>query len=175
MLLGAVIAYAFTRLGRRQDNKTAAQQKILDTALEDVEKARKATELREARLVQLESEMAVLKAQAVPINAAFLAMSIAKLTHLHTPRLDELMEKVGPPSVLTPEEEEELAVGLKARMKDMSSEIDDEERIRAEILPHLIKLEKIEALKIADSPKMETVLVAQPVTETSTPEKEQDN
>ena len=164
-LIGSGVAFFFARLGKRSDNRTAAEIREAEEAKEAVEEARKATVEREKRLVQLESEMAVLKAQAVPINAAFLAMSIAKLTHLHTPRLDELMKKVGPPSVLTPAEESELAEGLAARMKDMSSEIDDEERIRAEILPSLIKLEKIEALKNTESPTLETMLISQPIAE----------
>lgn len=102
----------------------------------------------------LKLEVATLKAQAAPINAAFAAVLVKELTHYHTPVMDELMQKTGvqqgTPPTLTKEEEVELVTAMKQRTEDMGPEISNDERDAAEIFPALIRRVRREAAAIAD-------------------------
>lgn len=131
------------------------------TRLADAEK------IRDRRLTELERKQALLEATALPIAAAFLKMAIAKLTHFHTPRMDELLIKVGPPNILTDEELKELTILREERMVEVSDKVDESEKIIAKILPDLIALEKLEAVKLKEDETTEVILVKQPKTEIS--------
>jgi len=101
--------------------------------------------LREKRLVELEKQLALVSAAVVPISTAFQAILIKELTHFHTPELDALMRKIGPPSTLTEDEERRMAVLLEAREIDMADEISSSERDAARMLPMVIRRAKAEA------------------------------
>ena len=100
---------------------------------------------RDDRIKELEKQLAVISAAVVPISTAFQAVLIKELTHMHTPRLDALMLKIGPPSTLTEDEEEEMAHLLRERATDMGNLITDSERDAALMLPMVIKRARIEA------------------------------
>lgn len=96
------------------------------------------------RVQELEMQHALVKASVVPITTAFQALLIKNLTHFHTPVMDALMVKVGPPNTLTTEESEQLARLLEEREADMDGEIPESERIAARILPGVMTLAKME-------------------------------
>jgi hypothetical protein len=97
-----------------------------------------------ARVSELESQSSLLKQQVTPIAAAFQAILVRELTHFHTPVMDALLVKLGPPNTLTDEEEQELADALEQRTKDMGDQITDSERDAAQMLPFLIRRAKRE-------------------------------
>ena len=87
------------------------------------------------RVNSLESQLALVNQAVVPISTAFQAILIKELTHYHTPELDALLAKVGPPSALTPPEIDEMGRLLQARTHDMGPLISQQERGAASILP----------------------------------------
>ncbi len=113
-----------------------------------------------ARVVELERLNSLVTQAVVPISAAFQAILIKELTHFHTPIMDALMVKLGPPNTLTTAEEVELVAALKQREQDMDGLIDDAERDAARMLPMVMKRVKAES----ESPNMETTIqvVARP-------------
>ena len=96
----------------------------------------------------------------VPISTAFQAILIKELTHFHTPEMDALMAKIGPPNTLTVVEQERLAVLLNERMKDMGPLISDSERDAARILPAIMKRAKIEQNVITGAEETKVSLVS---------------
>jgi len=102
------------------------------------------TKTSDARITALEQEIAKMNLAVQPLSAAFQAVLIKQLTHIHTPELDALLVKLGPPVTLTAEEEVRLSTLLKERTTDMHDEIDDSEREAAEMLPLVIKRVKAE-------------------------------
>jgi hypothetical protein len=110
---------------------------------------RSAARAREARMVELETKLAVVSASVVPISTAFQAILIKELTHHVTPEMDALLVKLGPPSTLTPEEHDRLSIMLVERTNDYGSEISPSERDAAYILPVVMKRaqEEQEALR----------------------------
>lgn len=107
-----------------------------------------AADVDKRRITDLEKQMAVLTAEAQPINAYVQAMAIAKLTHFHTPETDELLAKVGANERLSEPDVEKLAAALKEREGVVDSEVDEEERIWARIFPDIVRLAKIEAERL---------------------------
>ena len=95
----------------------------------------KASEALMLRVNALESQLALVNQAVVPISTAFQAILIKELTHYHTPEMDMLLTKIGPPSTLTPVEMERFVQLLEARMIDMDSQISEQERGAATILP----------------------------------------
>lgn len=95
-----------------------------------------------SRVTEVESKLALVNQAVVPISTAFQAILIKELTHFHTPEMDALMVKLGPPNTLTAEEEERLAEMLKERSE--GPDIPDSERNAAAILPTIIKRAKEE-------------------------------
>lgn len=91
------------------------------------------------RIEVLEKQIAVMGQAVVPISAVFQQILIKELTHVRTPRMDELLAKLGPPYLLTHDEEHELWVGLEERMQDMGEEMSASERDAARMLPFVIK------------------------------------
>src|ERR1700693_2290950 len=51
---------------------------------------------KEARIVELERQVALLGLTVQPLSAAFQAILIKQLSHFHTPRIDLLLSKIGP-------------------------------------------------------------------------------
>ena len=115
------------------------------------------------RVDLLDKQLALVGHDVVPISAALQAMLIKELTHFHTPRMDLLMAKLGPPSTLTEVEEAELLVLLKEREIDMDALISDSERDAAHILPAIMKRAKAEAeaLQLQTS-QLQTVAILPP-------------
>jgi hypothetical protein len=113
------------------------------------------------RVTELERTLAQVNAQVIPISTAFQAILIKELTHFHTPEMDALMVKIGPPNTLTPDEEKRLAALLVERTKDMGPEISDSERDAAAILPAVMKRSRIEqeTIRTAESLKLKLVTV----------------
>jgi hypothetical protein len=100
---------------------------------------------REARIVELERQVALLGLTVQPLSAAFQAILIKQLSHFHTPRIDLLLSKIGPPALLTPDEDIELAKELAQRAVDLAAEISDGEREAATILPYVVQRVRREA------------------------------
>jgi len=115
-----------------------------------------------ARLAELESKLALVNQAVVPISNAFQAILIKELTHYHTPELDALLQKIGPPNTLTPEEVERMTKLLEERTGDMGPEITEQEREAAHILPFIVRRAQTEAdtLNSADVLKLKLVTVA---------------
>lgn len=157
LAVGALIAYGFNRLGKRRDTKSADEK-------ESLESAKKAVVKRDEQIQELQRQMAVLQAESIPVQAAFQAMLIAKLTHFHTPEVDELLKKLEPPGTITKEEMAELRAALEERKKAVDERIDEEERIAADILLGVARLNEIEFSR-QSAAKTETILVTQPVSE----------
>ena len=96
------------------------------------------------RVTDLEAKLASVSQTVVPMSAAFQAILVRELTHFHTPVMDALLVKLGPPMVLTPEEEEQLIEALAQRMQDMGDQISDSERDAAMMLPAVMRRVKAE-------------------------------
>lgn len=157
LVAGALVSYGFNRLGKNRDTKSADEK-------ENLESAKKAVVKRDEQIQELQRQMAVLQAESIPVQAAFQAMLIAKLTHLHTPRVDELLKKLGPPVMISDEEMAELRAALEERIVAVDARIDKEERIAAKILLDVAMLNRIEDDR-QHAAKTEMILVTQPVVE----------
>lgn len=107
---------------------------------------------------ELERQIAVLGQQVLPISTAFQAILIKQLTHYHTPELDELLRKVGPPFTLNAAEERQLAKLLEERTRDVDGLIDSSERDAAKMLPMIMA--RVRAEHGAVLSDMELLLVA---------------
>ena len=97
------------------------------------------------RVTELEKQTSIVKEAVVPITAAFQAILIKKLTHFHTPVMDKLMEKLGPPVTLTEMEEIQLIEELQKREIDLNGMIDEAERDAARMLPLVMRMVKAES------------------------------
>lgn len=113
------------------------------------------------RITELERQLAVIGSTVEPISTAFQALLIKQLTHYHTPVLDALLKKIGPPYTLTPEEETQLSEALDERTRDMGEMITESERDAAKMLPFVIKRVKDES----QLEKLDLKVVAVPVEE----------
>lgn len=129
LILGALIAH----LARARTKKEQADEKLID------------------RVIELESQLLLLRQQVVPISTAFQAILIKELTHIHEPVVDELLAKIGPPYILNPEEEEQLLSALADRVNSTSAMMTESERGAAAMLPMVIKRVRAElALNVGD-------------------------
>lgn len=154
LIVGGAVSLLFSRLFRGRDKREAVREK------DDVDDKK--------RLSELERQIAILTAEAQPINAYVQAMAIAKLTHMHTPETDELLAKVGAKKKLSEPDMERLAVALKKRQVIVDAEVDEEERIWARIFPDIVRLAQIEAERLAskeETPR-DIALVSVPATTT---------
>lgn len=146
-LITGAIGLMYNRLFRSRD---AREKEIVDDR---------------KRLTEMESQIAILTAEAKPIAGFVLALATAKLTHMHEPKTDKLLSKVNDKEKLSDGEIDTLAEALKERIVTLDGAIDEEERIWATIYPGLVKLEKLEAERIAKGEQgpTETALVSAPV------------
>lgn len=144
VLLSALISFCsvayWTRLARRDK----ANERSLDETRQRVEQARDERQDILARLVKIETSLAIIDQKVMPISTALQTILVKELTHFHTPRMDSLLSRIGPPSQLTNEEEKELTVALLERTKDMGHLISDSERDAAFILPAIMRRAKVE-------------------------------
>lgn len=101
------------------------------------------------RITELEKQAALVSAAVIPISTAFQAILIKELTHFHTPEMDALLVKVGPPNMLTPQDRDRLSVMLVERTKDLGDLISPSERDAAAILPIVMKRAQIEQTYLA--------------------------
>ena len=113
----------------------------------------------ESRLTSLENKLALVNAAVVPISTAFQAILIKELTHLHTPEMDALMVKIGPPNTLTEEERARLAVMLKERADNLDVDILQSERDAAHILPAVMIRSQYEQERLGLADKLGLRLV----------------
>ena len=113
-----------------------------------------------ARLDALEKKQGIVDAQLVPFNGLMQAMLIKELTHAHTPEMDALMTKIGPPNTLTTTEEARLAVLLKERYERLDDTVPERERDAAFILPAIIRRARDEAQILTDADAMRLKLVS---------------
>lgn len=134
----------------------AVQKATLETAsalaLATEEKAQIIAEGHEKimlRVQELETQQRVTSQTILPLNTIYLDALRHELTHVTTPRLDELMKKLGPPDIQTPEEEVEMNTLVIERSKDMAHTINDSERDAATIFPIAVKKFKAEQAMIA--------------------------
>lgn len=97
------------------------------------------------RVGDLEMQLASVSSQVVPISAAFQAMIVRDLTHAHTPELDELMSKIGPPSLLDDAQQARMLALLDERMNNLGALVPESEREKARILPFVMKMAQDEA------------------------------
>lgn len=157
-VLGAILSFAAAWFWFNK-NKAVAEAKRLAEEQSELQK----------RVMDLESQLSSVKQAVQPISAAFQAILIKELTHFHTPELDELLTRVGPPSTLTPEEESRMAELLAARAKDLNGRIDEYEREAAVMLPMVLRrtkreIEAIDTLRRSSDPvELAVVSVAVPV------------
>jgi len=121
------------------------------------------------RVDTMDRQLALVGHDVVPISAALQQMLIKELTHFHTPVMDALMARLGPPSTLSEEEEAKLLRLLKEREIDMGDQISDSERDAAHILPVIMKRAKAEALALSERPSaLQTVAILPPELDEST-------
>jgi hypothetical protein len=111
------------------------------------------------RLNEMEVKFATVNQAIIPISTAFQAILIKELTHYHTPEMDELMRKVGPPNTLTEDEEIRLAELLRERTLDMGPLISDSERDAALILPAVMRRARTEATTLSGAEELKLRLV----------------
>src|SRR5687768_2616120 len=93
----------------------------------------------EDRVREMETQMSAMKSAVVPISAAFQAILVKELTHFHTPEMDALLEKLGPPLTITEAEEEDLRRLLKEREQVVDTRISESERDAAHMLPLVMR------------------------------------
>jgi len=102
-----------------------------------------------ARIAELEKTVALLSQAMLPVSAAFQAILVRELTHFHTPVMDKLLEKLGPPYTISPAEEVQLRALLVERAAEMDGLLTESEREAAIMLPMVIKRVKTENAFIA--------------------------
>ena len=127
-----------------------------------VDKADDAMVARDAQIAELQRQLGLLTQSVVPISAAFQAILIKQLTHFHTPDIDELLGKIGPPVLLTADEEKKLTRALKLRAADLDDTITEDERGAAVMLPYIIQRVRREAAIPLDLANVDAVVVAVP-------------
>jgi hypothetical protein len=159
-LIGAAIAFATSWFWYVQNLKSKAKERR-DLAFSDMVR----------RTAELEKQIAVLGQAVQPISVAFQSMLIKELTHFHTPVMDDLMTRIGPPSTLTVEEETELAAALKERAEDPGQHIPQSEREAALMLPYVIRRAKAEVSVQNSLPEMRLVAITKVAEEVEPAEK----
>src|SRR6266478_4615942 len=149
VLLSALISFLsvayWTSLARRDK----MQERLLDDTRQRTEQTRHERDDVLARLVKIETSLAVIDQKVMPISTALQTILVKELTHFHTLRMDSLLARIGPPSELTDAEEAELTQALLERTQDMGHLISDSERDAAFILPAIMRRAKVECALLA--------------------------
>lgn len=158
ILITAGVGWYLRWLGTQRDERIRAADKLAAEAKEKAESLAAEKVILEKRVDDLEKSMVVVNQVAQPLNQMYLAMLVKQLTHLHTPQLDGLLAKIGPPSLLTPDEEVEMAALLKERAEVLDGQIDESERDAAIMLPLVLKRAKREIEEMTINPVELTVV-----------------
>lgn len=149
LVAGGAVSWAVSHRG-------ALQRQGAEAAIERTRKE----EALQQRVVELEAKLLLVNERVIPISMAMQALLIKELTHYHTPAMDRLLEKIGPPNTLTPDEEKALIVGLKQRTQDMGAEIGESERDAAVMLPLIMRrVHAEEQLQLASATKVSLVSI----------------
>lgn len=117
------------------------------------------------RVRELETQLRLLKDSVQPISMAFQQILIKELTHFHEKRTDELLEKIGPPYMLSDAEEKELVDALEKRVADAGNLMTESEIDAAKMLPMLIKRVKAELAMGIPPVETELKVVVVPATD----------
>lgn len=136
-------------------------------------------QLRETRRMRLAHEVLVTEVldlrahtvrlgESVPLNVALQSILRQELTHFHTPTIDRLLAKLGPPFLLTASEEHALLAAMKQREQDMGDQMSDSEREAAQLLPLIMRRIKRDQA----TPTPNTVVAFQVVSMTTPPREE---
>ena len=96
------------------------------------------------RMSKIEVTISMIGQSILPMSTAFQAILVKELTHFHTPVVDALLEKLGPPLTITEEEMETLKAELIKRTEELDPLVGEAERESAIILPYVIKRVKRE-------------------------------
>lgn len=164
IVVGALVGFALTRLGRSRDRKSDEVLRKEIVALEAVKDRDKRIDELERHVGKLQDQADAQKRAAIPITAAMEAMLIHKLTNDHTPEADALLKKHSD-NTLTPADAVEFARLLKERETDDDPRIGRAQQIAAEMLPLAIELKKLDE-EAAGKTATKTVMVTVPETET---------
>jgi len=144
LFLSALISFLsvayWTRLSRRDKER----DRVRDEADKKIDDETRAREDIITRLLKLETSLAVIDQKVVPISTALQAILVKELTHYHTPVMDALLARIGPPSTLSEDEEQQLTEKLYERTQDMGVLISSSERDAAFILPAIMRRAKVE-------------------------------
>lgn len=140
LLVGGVVSWFVTAKATAKTARVAANKETLE------------------KIQKLEVQLAQVQQSVVPMSAAFQAILIKELTHYHTPVMDALLQKLGPPNTLTEAEEDQLIAALKQRTKDMGDLISDSERVAAALLPLVMKRVHLEEIS-STTVQLQTVSV----------------
>lgn len=140
ILLGAVVSWMFKTKANARDEVIRAEERLRQ---EKVEIAAGHVALQK-EVADLKDRLSLVSAQVVPFSTAFQQILVAQLTHSHTPRLDWLLKKIGPPITLTADEEKEMYDLLAIRQTELNGLIDQEEREAALILPYVMRRARAE-------------------------------
>jgi hypothetical protein len=99
---------------------------------------------------------------AVPLTVALQTQLVQELTHFHTPWLDALLQKLGPPMTLTEDEADALCVAILEQLQEISDCLSADERDAASILPVVIKRALRESATLGTEPvTVQLVLIPQ--------------
>src|SRR5580693_9206529 len=105
------------------------------------------------RVIATEKTLALINQAIMPMSTAFQAILVKELTHFHTPELDALLAKLGPPSTITDAEMLRLEEGLRNRIRDVDELVSQSERDAASILPVIIKRSQREFEQVGSTPR----------------------
>lgn len=143
-----------------EDEKARATALVRDAEMKAATIHEKSERTQE-RLEELERQLGLFGQTILPISAAFQAILVKQLTHLHTPVLDALLKKLGPPYDLTDAEFVELETLLAERVIVMDDQIDESERDAATMLPLVMRRVKAEFELLQTAPiSLQMVTVA---------------
>lgn len=114
------------------------------------------------RVRDLETQLVSVTQTVLPLSTAFQAILVKELTHYHTPVMDKLMEKIGPPNTLTVEEQQHLITLLEERTRDLNGRISESERDAAVMLPLVMKRARAEQEALLKAPVELKVVAVKP-------------
>jgi hypothetical protein len=143
-------ATAFWRWRRNAERAAAKAKKANDDLIAAMQ----------AQISAQEGKLLMLGASVQPLTAAMAAMLVKSLTHFHMPRTDLLLSRVGPPNMLTADEEHELRELLRVRSAETAEAILPLERNAADLLPLIIERNRLEGPELS---QMQPILVGVPM------------
>ena len=149
LLLGSSISFIVT-------SYLSSRKRKQESELSDKENQTDVNQKLFNRIIELEKQNNSLAQTVLPLSTAFQAILVKELTHFHTPEMDKLLAKLGPPYSLTLDDESRLTHLLLERMTDKGVEFDESEKEAALILPYVMKRVRRDTLTLAS---MELMIV----------------